>query len=80
MTPEQSKLRSEIGRMNRMMVVFASIALVVGLFVLSRFVSFSKTPEGGFASMAWMFAWFLWAPFIFSQRSESLWRGIESES
>jgi uncharacterized protein YacL len=63
MTPEQTKLRSEIERMNRLMVVFASIALIVGLFVLFRFISFSKTPEA--VGMVWMLAWFLWVPFIF---------------
>jgi hypothetical protein len=65
MTPEQTELRNEIHRMNKLMVVFASIALVAGLVVLLRSVSYSKTPEGGFAGMALMFAWFLWVPFIF---------------
>jgi hypothetical protein len=65
MTPEQTRLRSEIERMNRLMVVFASIALIVGLFVLFRFISFSKRPEGGSVGMVWMLAWFLWVPFIF---------------
>jgi hypothetical protein len=50
--------------MNTLMVVFAAVALIVGLFVLSRFVSYSETPEGGFAGMLLMFGWFLWVPLI----------------
>jgi hypothetical protein len=46
------------------MIVFAGIALVVGLLVLSCFQSYSQTP-GGFEGMALMFAWFVWVPFIF---------------
>lgn len=62
---DQSKLRSEIERMNGLMVFCASVALIVGLFVLLHFISFSQTPDGGFVGMAWMFAWFVWVPFIF---------------
>ena len=51
--------------MNAIMSVFVVVALVVGLFILSRFVSYSETPDGGFAAMALMFRWFLWVPFIF---------------
>jgi len=65
MTPEETKLRIEIERMNRMMLIFGSVALIVGLFVFLRLKSFSETPDGGFVVMAWMFAWFLWVPFIF---------------
>ena len=65
MTPEQTKLRSEIKRMNWFMAIFGWIALAACLFVLFKFVSFSKTSDGVYVGMAWMFAWFLWVPFIF---------------
>jgi hypothetical protein len=64
MSPEEMKLRSEIARLNTLMVVFAVVALIVGLFMLFRFLSYSETPEDGFAGMLWMFGWFLWVPLI----------------
>ena len=65
MTSKETKLRGEIKRMNWLMAIFGWVTLTAGLFVLFRFISFSKTPDGIYAGMEWMFAWFLWVPLIF---------------
>jgi hypothetical protein len=64
MTSEERKLQSEISRANRLIIIFATVAVVVSLIVLFRLISYSNMPEGGFAGMLLMFQWFLWAPLI----------------
>lgn len=64
MTPEETKLRSQIGRAEALMFIFGFIALGVALFVALSFFSYSSVPEGVYGQMRLMFQVYIWGPLI----------------